>query len=68
MADALPRVYEPDEKQVHYVPPDGLDQVTMCGLTDWIGATQGWETSEPLTCRSCAAFAAHFQRYLHKPK
>ena len=49
----LEKIYEPDENKVHYMPPPGLDQVTLCGLTDWIGNTKGYITTKPLTCFQC---------------
>lgn len=60
----LPRVTEPDEDLVHFAPPIGLDQVTMCGKTDWISdKQQGEETTDPVTCWHCQVIADHFKRY-----
>lgn len=49
----IPRVYEPGEDTVHIAPPPRADQVTLCGLTDWIGVEPGVKTDKPLTCRAC---------------
>jgi len=59
----LPRVTEPDENKVHYASPSGLDQVTLCGLTDWIGHTVGEDTTEPVNCYPCKNIARHFKKY-----
>ena len=60
----LPRVTEPDEGLVHFQAPAGLDQVTMCGKTDWLLDRQrGEETTDPVTCWNCQVIADHFKRY-----
>lgn len=57
----LPKITEPDEKKVHYSAPWGLDQVTLCGLSDFLGATQGVETDLPVTCFACKMIAGFCQ-------
>ena len=47
------RVYEPDEDLVHIADSGFLDQVTLCGLTDWLGRTPGEPTDKPITCKHC---------------
>lgn len=47
------RIYEPDEGKTHYGPPLGLDQVTLCGVPDWIGRKRGETTDRPVDCFSC---------------
>lgn len=58
----LPRVTEPDEGLVHFQPVPWTDQVTLCGLSDWIGITMGKPTTKPVTCRMCQGI----QRYIHE--
>lgn len=58
--DQRPRVYEPDEKITHYASPVGLDQVTICGITDWMGKARGKPTKRALTCFACTRIAAFF--------
>jgi hypothetical protein len=54
MRPQLSRVTEPDENTIHYSAPDGLDQVTLCGMTDFIGHKQkGAATDEAPTCWVC---------------
>lgn len=53
---SLPRVTEPDEGSaiVHYENFPENDFVTLCGLTDWIGAKEaGKPTKRPVTCWAC---------------
>ena len=50
---SLERIYEPAEGRTHFSPPGGLDQVTLCGKTDWIGEEKGRITRKPITCRAC---------------
>jgi hypothetical protein len=47
------RVYEPDADVVHIAEHGFLDQVTLCGLTDWCGATVGTPTRDDITCQHC---------------
>lgn len=58
----LARVTEPDEKLVHYDSVGTLDQVTLCGLTDWIGRTQGKPTTDPVTCKPCKQIVKFVQQ------
>jgi hypothetical protein len=59
----MPKVTEPDEGIVHYSAPANMDQVTLCGLTDWLEITPGVETEETVTCNSCLWIVDHFRRY-----
>ena len=48
------KVYEPDEDVTHYAAPSGLDQVTLCGVPDWLGGrTPGEETNRIVNCFAC---------------
>ena len=49
----LKRITEPDEGLVHYGAVGIQDAVTLCGLTDFIGATSGKATTEKVTCQGC---------------
>jgi hypothetical protein len=50
----LPRVTEPDENLVHFCAPFGMDQITLCGLTDWLQSKKrGRPTRAPVTCQPC---------------
>ena len=50
----LPRITEPDEGLVHYKAWASADQVTLCGLTDFIGhKKRGAATKAKVTCISC---------------
>jgi hypothetical protein len=57
------RIYEPAEKVVHIDAPGGLDCVTLCGKTDWLGEERGYETNKPVTCWHCQQVAAFCQRH-----
>ena len=59
----LDKVTEPDENLVHFCAPPGMDQVTLCGLTDWIGTTKGDRTEEDVTCNSCRTIVGHIHRH-----
>ena len=67
MKYSLDKIYEPDEGIVHYGPPFGLDQVTLCGRTDWIGNTEGEPTDKPVTCWACKRYVAHIHEH-RKPR
>lgn len=55
----MPRVTEPDENLVHYQPDDLSGNVTLCGLTDFIGHDNaGEETTKPVTCSACKSIKA----------
>lgn len=61
-AKDLSRVDEPDYSadMVHYAPPSGFDQVTLCGKTDWLlDKVEGRRTERPATCRHCIAIVKH---------
>ena len=64
---ALQRVMEVEEKLVHFGSPGTADQVTLCGLTDWIGATKGVPTTKPVTCRACKNLVRHIHAH-RKPR
>jgi hypothetical protein len=68
MKPQIPRVYEPDAEAVHYKADDLSGNVTLCGLTDFLGARErGADTDDPVTCDLCKAIV----RYVHehaKPK
>jgi hypothetical protein len=51
----LPRITEPAEgpDMVHYASPWGMDQVTLCGKTDFIGEPEGTPTRKAVTCQPC---------------
>jgi hypothetical protein len=54
------KIFEPDEGITHYAPPFGLDQVTLCGVTDWLGGrTPGVATDKPVNCHSCLQIVKH---------
>lgn len=51
---APPRITEPDEDLVHYAAPGITGNVTLCGLTDFIGhRKRGKATSAAATCLPC---------------
>jgi hypothetical protein len=59
------RIYEPDEGITHYGPPSGLDQVTLCGVPDWLGGrTPGVRTDRPANCVTCM----HIVKYVKATK
>lgn len=54
MKRSLKKVYEPDEGKTHITSPPGLDQVTLCGITDWLTSTSGdYGTDNPVDCWHC---------------
>lgn len=55
------KIYEPDEGITHYDSPLGLDQVTLCGVPDWIGRGRGVVTEKPVSCNSCLALVQFVQ-------
>lgn len=59
----LPRITEPDEDLVHYTADFLSGNVTLCGLTDFIDATQGEETTAPMTCDACRSVVAHIRAH-----
>jgi hypothetical protein len=62
MKPKLPKITEPDEDTVHYAADDLSGNVTLCGLTDFLGAEEiGQETNEPVTCSLCKEIV----RYVH---
>ncbi|WP_342051284.1 MULTISPECIES: hypothetical protein [unclassified Cupriavidus] len=47
------RVTEPGEGEVHGEPDALSGNVTLCGLSDFIGAKVGESTNVPVTCAAC---------------
>ena len=51
-----------EDGTIHYINVPGLDFVTLCGITDWIGAPKyGTETRKPVTCKGCLAIVRYVQ-------
>ena len=48
-----PRVLEGETGLVHYEAPLGMDCVTLCHISDWLGTSQGVPTDEAVTCQPC---------------
>ncbi len=64
----LEKITEPDEGLVHYCPPFGFDQVTLCGLTDFICAEESGEpTDKPVNCKMCKGIVAYIHQH-RKPR
>lgn len=59
----FPLICEPDEGYIHYAPPPGMDQVTLCGITDWIHAkVKGHPVSSgKVNCNPCKWIVAWCQ-------
>lgn len=55
------RVKELDNGMVHLNGPPGMDQMTLCGITDWIRTKGGEPTTAPLTCQPCRWIANYCQ-------
>lgn len=68
LKQSFPRIFEPDERLVHLSPPLGMDQVTLCGKTDWIGVSRGTVTTKPVTCQPCRWIAEYCQDHRRLPK
>lgn len=49
----MPRITEPSEGVVHYEGAPLIGNVTLCGLTNFIGVQSGKRTQEPVTCSAC---------------
>ena len=48
------KVYDPVEKKVHISESGFLDQVTLCGQTDWIGNDKvEYNTDKAINCNAC---------------
>lgn len=45
------KIYDPNK--VHIASIGFLDQVTLCGQTDWIGMEPGVKTDKPIDCAHC---------------
>ena len=54
-------IYEPDKNLVHAPTHPGQDAVTLCNHTDWIGETEGEDTSKPIDCRECLSLIRFVQ-------
>lgn len=62
------RIFEPDENLVHAEAPAGLDQVTLCGITDWLQAKgRGYATKKPIDCWHCLQIIRYCQGH-QKPR
>lgn len=62
MPKQIPLIYEPDEYMTHVRPPPGMDQVTLCGLTDFIGATPETDAgNRELNCWACKQIMKYCQ-------
>lgn len=64
---AFERTTVPDEGIICAIAPPGLDFVTLCGQTDWLGSTPGKATKKPITCAGCLAIIAYCQSH-QKPR
>ena len=67
MKHSLDKIIDPDLGKVHFRAPYGLDQVTMCGITDWLEGPDGVETDEPVTCWACKRMVGHIHSH-RKPR
>lgn len=47
------RLLEPETSLVHYESPPGMDCVTLCQISDWLGVARGEPTAAPVTCQPC---------------
>lgn len=61
------RIRENDGGLVHLDPPINLDQVTLCGITDWIGTLGCEEVTAPVTCIPCRSIADYCQSHRRMP-
>lgn len=48
-------ITEPGEQEVHYVADPLSGNVTLCGLTDFIGVEPGQYTGMRVTCKVCVS-------------
>lgn len=71
---AFAMVRELETKMVHIKPPPMLDQVTLCGMTDWLGTDhkgrpRGGEDVKrgPVTCQGCRWIANFCQAHKGLP-
>jgi len=55
MKPKMPCITEPDEDLVHYESESLMGNVTLCGITDFLGSTSGEYTDESVTCSACQA-------------
>jgi hypothetical protein len=56
----LGRITEPDENLVHFVAPPHMGNVTLCGLTDFIGhKKKGGPTRKAVNCVPCKAIVRY---------
>jgi len=49
------RIIEPSTGKVHYEPDALSGNVTLCGITDFIGVAPGEPTEAPVTCAACVS-------------
>jgi len=59
----MPRITEPDEGLVHYKADSLSGNATLCGLTDFLGATPGEETTASVTCSACKSIKAYCDKH-----
>lgn len=69
MKPSFTKVKEMENGMIHLEPPPGLDFVTLCGITDWIGVEPG-KIGVPgaVTCNGCRAIANYCQSHRRMPK
>lgn len=69
MKPSLPKIKEMENGMIHLEPPPGADQVTLCGLTDWLGGEKGKiGITAAVTCNPCRAIADYCQAHRRMPK
>lgn len=64
------RVREMETGLVHVDGAPGHDQVTLCGITDWLGCDPGKPTTAAVTCNPCRQIVDYCQgrRRLAQPR
>jgi hypothetical protein len=69
MKPSFPKIKEMKNGMIHLEPPRGADQVTLCGITDWLGDEPGKiGIASAVTCNSCRAIAEYCQAHRRMPK
>lgn len=69
MKPSFPKIKEIENGMVHLEPPRQLDQVTLCGITDWIGRENGKiGITAAVTCNHCRLVADYCQAHRRMPK
>jgi hypothetical protein len=59
------RLLEPATGLVHYEAPPGMDCVTLCQMSDWLGVEQPVWTDKDTTCQPCRWIMGYC--HSHKP-